>query len=565
MPKIKKTECKWIISDFNNEEIEKIAQKNSISHFVARLLLNRGITDPDDIAYFLHPNPKINIASYDRIDELGKLLVDIIKDQKQITVFGDYDVDGITSTALLVSFLKSLNANVNYSLPSRYREGYGLSLKAVKDLADKGTQVLITVDCGISNLKEIELAKELGMTVIVTDHHSLPDTYPPADFIINPKIENIDGLDKLAGVGVVFLLVKSLGEYLNIPKKVIAEYLDFVAIGTIADIVPLIGVNRSIIKRGIKYVQESKRHGIKALCKISSLSQEDLDPDNIAFQLAPRLNASGRIAEPETALELFLTDSKTEATDLAARLNNFNQKRQKLCDVIFKQADEIISQEIDLTKDKVIVAVKSGWSHGVIGIVASKLSEKYYKPVFLIAMEGDKGVGSARSKCNFHIYQALKDAGEYLDKYGGHKGAGGMSLKKENISMFKEKIKEFANATIKDEDLIPSVMIDMALDIDSISDDLYTEINHLAPFGHENPKPVFASYDVEVVEQFTSKDGKHLLFKVAGKNSQAYKAVFWGNGELYPLPPSINIAYAIESCTRLGETYLQLNVIDLKA
>ena len=558
-----KINFEWVINPYNQDITKTISSKfPDISPLLIRLLINRGQLEADNINDFLNPSPKIDLPPCIDNDKIAILLKDAILNQTQITIYGDYDADGITSTALLTHFLQTLKANVNYYLPSRAKEGYGLHTSAIENLAKKGTKILITVDCGISNHKEITLAKKLGMTVIVTDHHHISANLPPADFVINPKILKTAGLDIMAGVGVTFQLVKGLGEYFQIPKSCIAKYLDLVTLGTIADIVPLLGVNRNIIKRGLKYIRESKRMGFKALCDIINIKQEDLNIYNIAFQFTPRLNASGRMADASTALSLLLTQDINTANTLAETLNKLNQARQKLCNEIFEDAQRMMA-DIDLINDKVIVLAQQGWKDGVIGIVASKLVEMYYKPVFLIALEGDRGRGSARSTGNFNIFKALGFSSDYLEKFGGHQGAGGLSIKKENIPMFKNTIAKYADENLTKEDLIPSVKIDMPLNFDSISFKLLEEIALLEPFGNGNPCPVFASYKVKVTDQKTSRDGKHLLFRVE-ENNRAYKAVLWNKGQLYPLPSFVDIAYSLETNSFQGETSIQLNILDVK-
>lgn len=565
MPLNSKLNLKWVFYAQNQDIIKNISEKNpEISPFLIQLLINRGILNIDDIMNFLAPSPKINLPPSPYTAEIASLLKQAIFNHDRITVYGDYDADGITSTALLTHFLKKLKANVDSYLPSRFKDGYGLHSSVIKNLAKQGTKILITVDCGISNHKEINLAKELGITVIVTDHHHISDSLPPADFVINPKISKCDRLDIMAGVGVTFQLVKSLAEYFQISKTFIADYLDLVTLGTIADIVPLIGINRNIIKRGLHYIRKSKREGFAALCRVANIQQQELDIYNIAFQLTPRLNASGRMYDPSVALSLLLTDKADIANELARNLNMFNQKRQKLCDEIFEQAQRMIMTEIDLINDKAIILAKEGWHHGIIGIVASKLAELYYKPVFLIALELGKGVGSARSSGNFNIFEALSAASIYLERYGGHQGAGGLSIKQENIPLFKEKIFEYALKTFKEEDLIPSIKIDMPLKLNAVSFDLIKDIEQLEPFGNSNPCPTFASYKVKVIDPKTSKDGKHLLFRVADNNAQSYKATFWNKGNLYPLPETIDIAYFLKLNTFKGETNIQLDIVDIK-
>ena len=538
---------KWEFYDSDNAKINEISQKFNISELLATVLVNRNIKTDEEIKLFLNPTRNDFHDPYLMPDM--KIAVDrIIKaiDEKEKTmIYGDYDVDGITSITVLSKFLNQCGLNVGYYIPNRLNEGYGLNKKAIKTIADEGYKLIITVDCGISSTEEIDYAYSLGMEVIITDHHEPLDILPNALAIIDCKRkDNKYPFNSLAGVGVSFKLIQAIGQRLNLPEKEYLKYLDIVCIGTISDIVPLVDENRVIAKLGLMLIKQTKTPGVKALLKATSY--KEVNSTTVSFGIAPRINACGRMGHEKDALELFLTENIVEAEQITEKLNEYNKQRQNIEKRIFEEAIAKIEKNEENKKNMIILGSEN-WHHGVIGIVSSKITELYYKPSILICFENDNGKGSGRSIPGFDLHEALCLASDYLEKYGGHEMAVGLSLKKKDFKAFKEKLESIAENLHTDE-LTPIIKIDKEITLNDIKIENVKELNLLEPFGESNKTPIFIYRNLKIDSIRALSEGKHLKLTLKDEN-KIINAIGFNIGNLveeYKIGDKIDVAGVLE-------------------
>lgn len=548
--------------------VREIDDISGINPIVLQLLKNRGIVGADQVKRFLNP---VMDFLYDPmlLKDMDKAVARIksaLFGKEKITVYGDYDADGITSTCILIKLLKSLEANVDYYIPSRLEEGYGLNKKAIKKIYQQDTRLLITVDNGISSYEEVEFAKQLGIDVIITDHHEPGDLIPKAVAVVNPKQEDCEYPFKdLAGVGVAFKLAQALTK---MDPKMLQEFVELTALGTIADIVPLLDENRVIAKNGLKYMQKTSNKGILAMFSNLKLDQTSIDSGKIAYIIAPRINAAGRMGKADAALELLLTEDEAYAFELANILEKVNQERQSTEQKIFNEAKKIIEEDVDLEKNKVIVLSNSNWHPGVIGIVASKLVDIYHRPCILITKEDEKtGKGSGRSIPGFNLYESLTHFSEMLLSYGGHEQAVGLSIKFDDIEEFRDKINTYAAEILKSEEIIPRLNIDLELNEQDITLDLAEQLELMEPFGYGNPKPVFVCKNLSLNSIRTvGNQNKHLKMSFNYKGNQIEAIGFNFGSYIKQLNSAqfLDIVFNLEvNCWR-GSKEPQFNIIDLK-
>lgn len=473
----------------NHHLQDNLSQGLGISKILSQILINRGIKDKKEAEDFLKANLKSLSDPYlfKDMPEAVRVINNAIKDKDKIMIFGDYDVDGITALCLLRSTLLGLGAEVVHYLPHRVKEGYGLNKNILKIAEEQKVKLLITVDCGINSYREIEELKNHDIQTIITDHHEpLNDILPKALAIINPKIKNTRyPYRELSGVGVAYKLCQAL------TGKSLYEELDLVTLGTIADVVPLTGENRIIVKRGLDELSKTKRVGIKALLEISRLHNKTMHPTFVSFILGPRINASGRMDTPEIALQLLTTDNEKEAHELAKIIEAHNRQRQKIEGLILEEAEMLINKEVNFKEHKVIVVSRNGWHEGVLGIVASKLADKFYRPTIIISSGKSLCKGSGRSIKGFHLFEALLECRDFLSSFGGHAHAAGLLIPEANIDIFRKNINRLANDKLLFEDLLPSLDIDMELRLTDLNIKLAKELELLEPFGAGNPEPLF--------------------------------------------------------------------------
>lgn len=555
---------KWQIYKTEEAKINQIQEKYNINFLLATILANRGITEEKKIKKFLHPTRKDFYDPFLMPDmEIAvNRILKAIENKEKIIIYGDYDVDGITSITVLKSFFKDRGILVDEYIPNRLEEGYGLNKKAIEKIANEKYQLMITVDCGISGIEEIKNANNYGIETIITDHHEQLEELPNAYAIINPKRkDNTYPFRGLAGVGVVFKLIQALSIKLGLEKKEYLKFLDIVCIGTISDIVPLIDENRVISKLGLKLVKVTKNIGLKELIK--ETGYKNIDSAMVSFGIAPRINACGRMGEQEEALRLFLTTSKEEANKITKKLNEYNIKRQEKEKIIF---DEAIKELENKNLDKLNSIVLSGenWHHGVIGIVASRITEKFFKPTILIGIEGDEGKGSGRSIPGFDLHEALVESSDYLKKYGGHEMAVGLSLDKDKIQEFKKHFEKIVEA--KDvKQLQPVINIETEITKKDLNKETIEQIKLLEPFGEKNKQPILAYKNLKINSIRALSDGKHLKLMLKDGND-IINAIGFNLGDLaneYLIGDKIDIAGTLELNTFNGQESIQINLKDI--
>lgn len=500
---------KWIILENNKDKISRICKKFNISPIIASVILNRGFKSDEEISDYLSKDESLYYDPFLLSDMANA--VDYIKksiDQKiKIAVYGDYDVDGITSTYILYDYLKSAGADVCYYIPDRADEGYGVNTDAIDKLKSDGVKLIITVDVGITAVDEVNYAKKCGVDFIITDHHTPKEILPDALAVIDPKIDgNLYPNKELAGVGVAYKLVYALS---GCSKDIMKMYSVAASIGTIADMVPLKNENRFIASYGLSNLKDNTNAGLNALMEVAGVDKTQLTSSSISYSLAPRLNAAGRIASAVSSVELFLEEDEKKALAIAMCLDEDNKTRQSEEALILAEAEEIILRD-KLANDDVIVVAKKGWHHGVIGIVSSKITEKYYKPSAVISINEDGSAkASGRSIAGFNLFDALSACKEHLSKFGGHDLAAGFSLEEGKIADFRKAVNEYAKDIMTDDIRTPKLIIDAVISPEDISCSTAAEIELLEPFGIGNKAPVFCVNDASVTNIRSHKSGKH--------------------------------------------------------
>lgn len=562
---------RWQILENEQEKIDELTQKLGLSPIMAQVVLNRDLNTLAKARIYLNPEIQKLPSPLEEFPDLP-LSLDLLKKaitaQKKIAICGDYDADGMTSTALLMRALRHLNADVNYAIPSRMKDGYGINLRIVEEFAEDNIGLILTVDNGIAAYNPIARAKELGIQVIITDHHDLPEKLPPADGILNPKLLPLNSpYWGLAGVGVAYILAVTLAQELGQLQGLTRPLLELFTLGTIADLAPLVGVNRRWLKRGLKKLPKSNLAGIKALIQMSGVNdaKKQLNPDDIGFRLGPRINAVGRLSDPQIVIDLLTTEDEDLALERAMQCEQINARRQQLCTEIQEEAIALIKETpIKWQEDRLLFVINKNWHHGVIGIVASRLLERYGVPVFIATYEEENEEvirGSARGIEEFNVFDALNYGSEFLTKYGGHKAAGGFSLLAKNLDSFKGKLREFAHSCLKIEHLKPLIKIDAQLNFQQVNFNLFKQIESLQPWGIENKFPVFWTPKVRVLEQRITKSGNHLQLLLADESNLNLKGIAWFWNHYFPLPPLIDIAYKLKENEWNGEKTIQLEIV----
>lgn len=562
---------RWVYPEVKQVSAELV--KAAGSHIVAQLLLNRGIDTPELVKSFLNiDNTKISSPDlFEHMEKAVNRINQAIEEQEHIVIYGDFDADGVTSTSLLFKTLLHLNANVSYFIPDRSEEGHGLNSASIcKLISSKKAKLIITVDCGVSNITEIALAKSFGTDVIITDHHEAPDVLPSAFAIINPKlIEEDSDLKYLAGVGVAYKLAAGLLEFHN-KTDYLNNILCLVAVGTIADVVPLIGENRALVYQGLKLLSRDKAPGLVKLLEVAGCNLDQVSASSIAFGVAPRINAIGRLAEASLAVELLVSDDVEEIETIAKKLNTNNKIRQQMCETTLIEALSKVNNECDLEREKAIVLADPNWHPGIIGIVASKLVEKFYRPAFLIAIDEEKNMArcSARSIEGVNLHETLTHNAEIFEVFGGHSFAAGFSLDLSKTSF--EQLKNRLNSTINkfsgSDFLEPRLKVDLDIKSDDLSIELIEELDKLAPFGECNPFPVFSISDL-TLKQFKTMGSanNHLKIFLADNEDNMFEAVWWQKNNLdIAVLDKVNVAFAPDINTFAGKTKLQLVVKDIQ-
>ncbi|ABR48505.1 single-stranded-DNA-specific exonuclease RecJ [Alkaliphilus metalliredigens QYMF] len=559
----------WTYKDYNEIEIKKMSEELGVLPFTAQILTNRKVIDTREAKRFIDSSLeqlhdpfllKDMKKAVDRIQEA-------IQKNEKIWIYGDYDVDGVSSTSIMLQYFKTIDFSVDYYIPDRVQEGYGINQEAIQLIKSRGGNLIITVDCGITSFEEIALANSLSIDMIITDHHECQGAVPEAYAIINPKQHDCSyPFDSICGCGLALKLIQALTPKEEF-KSTIYLYIDIVAIATVADIVPLVDENRIFVKNGLQYMPDTKNLGVQALLEVCKLKDRKLNAGHIGFSLGPRINAAGRIGSADSGVKLLTSSDPAEVQQLAHFLNEENQNRQEIEVKILDEAINMIESSGQFNIDKVLVLAKEGWHHGVIGIVASRIVERYHKPVIILAIEGDKAKGSARSIPKLNLFEAMNQCKDLFLKIGGHEQAAGLTLKSENIEAFRMKINDIVNQTLSPEDFIAQIHCDGLLSLDVVEDSLIDELGNLEPYGMGNPSPKFIGYDFTIVDiRAVGVDGKHLKLKLGSKSKQvdAIGFNFGDYSDHIEQGDKIHLVYTPEFNEFRGQKNIQLQIKDIK-
>ncbi len=567
------TDKRWNIKGPSPGLSQKISRSLNISPLVSQLLINRGLDTPELISSFLSANLR-DLHSPFLMKDMQKAvdrIITAINRNEKISVFGDYDVDGITSTALMVLFLKELKSDVSFYIPDRVSEGYSLNINALKKIKRGGITLIITVDCGVSDFKAISFANSQGLDVIVTDHHVTPEALAPAYAILNPKQPGCRFPFKgLAGVGVAFNLVMALrkalrekGFWQHSREPNLKEYLDLVALGTIADVAPVLDENRIFVKSGLGILSEGKRPGIKALKLVSGIPEGVVMANLVAYRLAPRLNAPGRLSDAALSVQVLLATEFEDAFAMAKKIDEANTRRQQVERKILSEARKMIKKENNLSES--IILFSPAWHQGLVGLCASRLSDEFYRPAILISINEKKGDGrgSARSIQGFDLYKALQKCSSFLSAFGGHMSAAGLTVPVGNLDPFIEKFNDIVKQELMPEDFIPSINVDAEISLGQLSCKVLEEIEALSPFGSANPEPVFSSNEIKFFSSMVVGNG-HLKLKIK-EDGRFFDAIGFNMASRYSMKhEKIRLAFVPQFNFFNGEKIIQLNLKDIK-
>ena len=553
---------KWQIAGFNKMLAKELAEECDIDPIVALIASARGYTDPASLEEFLSDEPCFddprNLVD---IEKAADIINSYIEDGSRIAVYGDYDCDGITSTVLMFSYLKSRGADCVYYIPDRFDEGYGMNTGAVEKLAGEGIKLLITVDNGIACHNEIKRAKELGMSVVVTDHHLPKETLPQADAVVDPhRVDCRSEFKEICGAEVAFKLICVLEE--REPEELLPYYSDLLSVALTADVMPLIYENRAIVKYGIEKLKRSPLTGFSALMSVAAIQRDNISAGRIAFGIAPRINAAGRMGSAARAVELLLSDNMLNALGIANEIDDDNSERQRIEKEIFAEASAEIEKK-GYFYDRVIVVDGEGWHNGVLGIVASRITERYGCPSIVISRNGNAASGSGRSIEGFSLYDAINAASDTLSKFGGHELAAGISLSSDNIPAFREKINEYASGC----DFVPPVLkLDCKLNPSGLTVELAEALKELEPFGQGNPSPLFGVFGVKLERINPIGGGKHLRL-IFSKGDNSFQALLFGvtaEQFCFECGDLLDLAVTVSSDIYNGETRLSVQVKALR-
>lgn len=559
---------RWITSPLIPQDINR--QMTAVSPFLRQLLYNRGITSNEAAQAYISSEPPNNPDPFQMLDmdKAVEAIHDAIQNGQKIAVYGDYDADGVTSSAILYEFFTQLGLEPRVYIPNRFDEGYGLNIEAIEQLAEEGSHLIITVDCGVGAVAEVARANELGMGVIVTDHHQVPEILPEALAIINPHRPGDPYPFKgLAGVSIAWkLAVAYLQRYPN-PDIDPDQWLDFVAIGTVADVADLVGENRSLVKRGLALMRMHPRQSLFSLSQVASIKLDQLNAGDLGFTIGPRLNAAGRIDSANAAFELLVEKDLFEAARLAQELDNMNQQRKAL---VKDMEDAVMAEAMAIDESQLVIFVAAEqFSQGLVGLAAGKVVNALYKPTIVGHIEGDTIVASARSIEEFNIHEALKKCADLLDRHGGHAMAAGLAVSKENVEAFKKRINEVAQESLAGLALLPVVRIDYDIDLSRLRPEhipgILNDVAQLEPTGQKNPPALFSSRHCQVVAPRTvGAGGAHLKLRVRD-GQQEFEAIAWGMGHWAAnMPDYIDIVYTIGVNDFQGMRNVQLYIKDLK-
>lgn len=570
----KRMEKKWVVKDKGDIAVVKqLAGALGVSESLANLMVQRNITSADEAKAFFIPSldylhdpflmKDMNIA-VDRISTA-------IKKNERILVYGDYDVDGTTAVALMYSFLKDQYSNVEYYIPDRYKEGYGVSFQGLDFAYQSNCKVVITLDCGIKAVEKVKYARTKGLDVIICDHHYPGDEIPKALAVLDPKQPSCNyPYKELSGCGVGFKLIHAYSRVHGIPFNAIYHYLDLVAVSIASDIVPITGENRVMAYFGLKQLNESPRTGLKEIIRESEITKA-LTIEDVVFKIGPRINAAGRMETGSKAVDLLVSSDTQIATGISKEINNFNIERRSIDRIITTEAMRMISEDQRTVNSRTTVLYNPTWKKGVIGIVASRLIETYYRPTVILTESNGFATGSARSVQGYDLYQAIEACSDLLESFGGHMFAAGLTLKKENIQPFMERFEQYVYNTITEEQLVPRVFIDTELSFSEINEDFFKTMSQFQPFGPENMSPVFVSRNVfdTGAGRMVGSSGEHLKLDLCQESTgqKSFSAIAFSQANHFEYIKGGNpfdICYSLEMNEFRGNKNLQLNIRDIK-
>lgn len=553
---------KWEFYNIDTKEVEDIKNKYNVSRLVATVIANKQLQGSIDV--YLNPtrNDFYDPFLMPDMEIAVNRIIKAIEKKEKVIIYGDYDVDGITSITVLKKFLKERGLDVDSYIPNRLDEGYGLNKNAIDKIVAEKYTLMITVDCGISGIEEIDYANSLGLETVITDHHEPSQTLPNAVAVVDAKRkDNKYPYNQLAGVGVVFKVIQAISIKYNLEEKEYLKFLDFVCVGTISDIVPLVDENRVISKLGLKLVQVTKNVGLRAL--LESIGSKVIDSSTISFGVAPRINACGRLGYEQEALELFFTENIVQAQEIAKDLSRYNSERQQKEVKIYKESIEMIENG-EKNKNCIILGHED-WHHGVIGIVSSKITEMYYKPSILIGFEDDEGKGSGRSIQGFDLHEALSNCSQYIERFGGHSMAIGITVKRKDFDNFKEKVEEYCkNAKVNE--FVPVIKIDEEITAEDINIETVKGLKSLEPYGEANKMPLFIYKNLKIDSIRALSEGKHIKLTLRDKNI-LIDAIGFNMGNLvneFLLGDKVDVVGCLEINKYNGRESVQLNLKDMR-
>ena len=561
----------WIYPEHNFPDISDTdISKYAIHPVVAKILQQRNVCTSDQIQRFFEPDLEhlYDPFLFKDMEVAIERIIKAMRKGENIMIYGDYDVDGVTSVSVLYDGLFKLGGKVSFFIPSRFQEGYGLSQAGI-DLAKKrGVSLIITVDCGITAIEEVIYANSLGIEVIVTDHHEPGDTFPQATAIIDPKVQGCTyPFKELAGCGVAYKVLQGLCQKLDVDQKFPEQYLDLVAIGTSADIVQLVDENRIFVKNGLAKLKSNPRPGVFALLEICNLLDKRIGVHTIVFIIAPRINAVGRISNAKKAVHLLSSKSLQQARNIARIMEKENKARKNIDELTFKEAIEMVQNNLNIDEKRILVLAKKDWHPGVIGIVASRIMEKFNRPSVLLSIRDGIGRGSARSTPGFDIFSAFKQLEHLFINYGGHRYAAGLTITEENIDLLDKNINTISQEYLKIKEMVPKLNIDAELSFSQLTPSFFNSLKRLAPSGPSNMRPVFVSNNLEVYGRGTVVGRNHLKVKFK-QNGVVLDAIGYKLGEhveaLKEARNGVNCAYVIEESKWNGQTTIQMKIKDFE-
>jgi len=564
---------RWVYAQPEHEEAIPVLQEQlGVSRKVAHLLTLRGIDSYEKAKSFFRPDLS-QLHDPFLMKDMNKAterLAEAIRGSQTILVYGDYDVDGTTSTSILYLFLKEFGVNVDFYIPHRFKEGYGINPEGIKYAVENNADLIVSVDCGITAIEETKKAREHGIDTIICDHHNVGDTIPDAVAVLDPKRKDCNyPFDGLSGAGVGFKLVQGTIKKLGLGDNLAFKLLDLVAISIASDIVPIEDENRVLMREGLKQINAAPRAGIKALLDLINLEIGSITTSNIVFSIGPRINAAGRMGDATKAVALLIADTQAEAESRAHELESINIARRDKDTQTMEEAMAMVDEEYNLDKISSMVLHNPDWHLGVIGIVASRLVDTFGRPAIMLSTVDDKIKGSARSIDGFNIYEAFKECEDLLEQFGGHEYAAGLTIRKENVEEFRRRIDEIAAEHLTSEDFKPELRIDCDLDLSDLDMRFWKLLSQFEPFGPANLRPIFVSRDVRVVGVPTIVGKGHLKMKVAQNGSGTFDVIGFNMHEYLPVirnsdKRKLNIAYSLEENNWNGRRTLQIRLRDVQ-